>query len=131
MGPFLVGDQTHSDLLSSVSFSSCRVLSTPLADCSVERVHIPPFQLLATWEGQKVLEVDLPSQDRSLDLLRNSIMHLSMRRWFLNSPLYIQFIESPWVASIPPRALICKVMTQSASLAQNFLSDSRSTIRGP
>lgn len=80
----------------------------PLAGCTSEgctslRVSCGPF----------------PPQDRSPGSLRNSVP-LSLRRRFLNPPLCTQFIESPWVSSIPSRALICTVVTQPASPAQNF-----------
>lgn len=46
-------------------------------------MYVKLFQLLATWEDQNFFEVDLLSQDKSLDLIRNRV-HLFDEKTYLH-----------------------------------------------
>lgn len=66
MGPFPSGSEVHVDLIPFLSIYQphpMSFLTTLPAEQATKIVYIQLFQLLAMWEDQKLLEVDLLSEN--------------------------------------------------------------------
>lgn len=79
-GPFPTGNYVHNpQSLYSLFINHVLCPVHLLAEYAIKIMYVKLFQLLATWEDQNFFEVDLLSQDKSLDLIRNRV-HLLMRK---------------------------------------------------